>query len=168
MQEVAERIDISFNLSIYSLLEPPQTPFERPRKSERQHAYPGQVLTTYASSIHSLPRYQQCRAISCMTVPNNILKQGGAEVVVSLVLRGAPFQFMQQRLMKPNRLIKRRKQLCRHKAWLYEAGIACSLLVRGRGRWFGRMKSLLAPQRLVRFRRLPHVCRMTDLDIFLA
>jgi len=68
-EAVAERIDISSKLSIYSLLDLHKLRWSVSGVSERQHAYPGQLLATTCIVDSLITTALQFRAISCMRVP---------------------------------------------------------------------------------------------------
>src|SRR5947199_1215446 len=107
-EAVAERIDISSKLSIYSLLDLHKLRWSVRGVTERQHAYPGQVLTTnmHCRFFHhhgfTIPRHIVHES------SNNTMKRESAEVVCRWFLRGTHWlAFMQQRQVKPCRLVKR-------------------------------------------------------------
>jgi hypothetical protein len=133
-ERVAERIDISSKLSIYSLLD-----LHKLRWSVRgapRHNMPilGRLLTTHASSIRSPPRPLRLRAISCMRVPSNVMKRGAAEVVCRLVPPRYPFQWVGVHATTPSETVSPYENTLRvmppQKLGHRKLGFACSLLVR--------------------------------------
>ena len=101
-------------------LGPPQTPLERPRgfRETTCLSWAGACYNMHCRFSHhhgfTIPRYIVHES------SNNTMKRESAEVARRQFLRGthpSKLGFMQQRQVKPCRLVKRRQELGRHKAW---------------------------------------------------